>query len=84
MFGWFGQGSVGKTYKVGIGDTLSLYNNRYLIVSIFETGVAYEDLLVLARSKLGQAILEAGDPPLQQITPKEELVLRRILARVQG
>ncbi len=42
-----------------------------------------EDLLVLARSKLGQAIMDEGDPPLQQITPEEELVLRQILARMQ-
>jgi ABC-type lipoprotein export system ATPase subunit len=42
-----------------------------------------EDLLVLARSKLGQAIMEEDDPPIQKITPEEELVLRRILARVQ-
>ena len=42
-----------------------------------------EDLLALARSKLGQAIMVDGDPPLQKISPEEELVLRRILARVQ-
>ena len=43
-----------------------------------------EDLLALARSKLGQAIMVDDDPPLQKITREEELVLRRILARVQG
>ncbi len=43
-----------------------------------------EDLLALARSRLGQAIMVDGDPPLEQITPEEELVLRRILARVRG
>ena len=43
-----------------------------------------EDLLALARSKLGQAIMVDGDPPLQKITAEEELVLRRILARLQG
>lgn len=42
-----------------------------------------EDLLVLARSRLGQAIMEEDDPPIQKITAEEELVLRRILARVQ-
>jgi ABC-type lipoprotein export system ATPase subunit len=42
-----------------------------------------EDLLALARSRLGQAIMVDGDPPLQKITPEEELVLRRILSRVQ-
>lgn len=42
-----------------------------------------EDLLALARSKLGQAIMVDDDPPLQKITREEELVLRQILARVQ-
>lgn len=42
-----------------------------------------EDLLALARSKLGQAIMVDDDPPLQKITREEELVLRRILARIQ-
>ena len=32
-----------ETYKVGSGDTLSLNGNRYKIVGISETGVAYED-----------------------------------------
>jgi ABC-type antimicrobial peptide transport system permease subunit len=31
------------TYKVGIGDTLDLNGNRYRIVGITATGVAYED-----------------------------------------
>ncbi len=30
-------------YKVGVDDTLTLNGNRYRIVGIFETGVAYED-----------------------------------------
>ncbi|MBX3013654.1 MAG: ABC transporter ATP-binding protein [Caldilineaceae bacterium] len=42
-----------------------------------------EDLLMLARSRLGQAILVDGDPPLEKITPEEELVLRQILQRLQ-
>ncbi|MCB0124355.1 MAG: ABC transporter ATP-binding protein [Caldilineaceae bacterium] len=41
-----------------------------------------EDLRMLAQSKLGQAIMVDGDPPLQKITPEEELVLRRILSRL--
>lgn len=41
-----------------------------------------EDLRMLARSRLGQAIMVDGDPPLQKITPEEELVLRRILERL--
>jgi ABC-type lipoprotein export system ATPase subunit len=43
-----------------------------------------EDLRMLARSKLGQAILDPHDAPLLQISAEEELVLRRILARVDG
>jgi ABC-type lipoprotein export system ATPase subunit len=42
-----------------------------------------EDLRTLAQSKLGQAILETGDAPLQRITDEEELVLRQILLRLQ-
>ncbi len=42
-----------------------------------------EDLRMLAQSKLGQAILTDGDLPLRQITPEEELVLRRIIQRTQ-
>jgi ABC-type lipoprotein release transport system permease subunit len=30
-------------YKVGLGDVLTLYDNRYKIVGIYETGTAYED-----------------------------------------
>jgi len=41
-----------------------------------------EDLRTLAHSKLGQAILDPEDEPLQQITPDEELILRRILKRI--
>ena len=32
-----------ETYKLGIGDTIALYNNRYKIVGISETGISYED-----------------------------------------
>ena len=32
-----------KNYKAGIGDTLTLNDNRYKVVGISETGVAYED-----------------------------------------
>jgi ABC-type lipoprotein export system ATPase subunit len=42
-----------------------------------------EDLRMFAQSKLGQAIMVDDDPPLQKITDEEELVLRRILARLQ-
>ncbi|RIK57277.1 MAG: ABC transporter ATP-binding protein [Chloroflexi bacterium] len=43
-----------------------------------------EDLRTLARSQLGQAILDEEDRPLAQMTPEEEAVLRRILLRVDG
>jgi ABC-type lipoprotein export system ATPase subunit len=43
-----------------------------------------EDLRMLARSKLGQAILNPHDAPLLQITPEEELILRNILERING
>ena len=43
-----------------------------------------EDLRTLANSRLGQAILDPDDEPLAQITPEEELVLRRILERIDG
>jgi putative ABC transport system permease protein len=32
-----------EVYKLDVGDTLALYNNRYKIVGISETGVTYED-----------------------------------------
>ncbi|HXF64799.1 MAG TPA: FtsX-like permease family protein, partial [Caldilineaceae bacterium] len=32
-----------ETYKLGVGDTMVLYDNRYKVVGIIETGVAYED-----------------------------------------
>lgn len=43
-----------------------------------------EDLRTLANSRLGQAILDPDDDPLEQITEEEELVLRRILERIDG
>lgn len=32
-----------ETYELGVGDTLSLNDNRYKVVGIFETGIAWED-----------------------------------------
>ena len=43
-----------------------------------------EDLRSLAYSKLGEAILNSTDAPMQEITPEEEVVLRRIIQRVRG
>lgn len=42
-----------------------------------------EDLRMLAQSKLGQTILNEDDAPMRQITEEEELVLRRIIQRIQ-
>jgi putative ABC transport system ATP-binding protein len=42
-----------------------------------------EDLRMFAQSKLGQAILDESDRPLQQITPAEEASLRAMLRRLQ-
>jgi ABC-type antimicrobial peptide transport system permease subunit len=35
--------TAAKNYKLGVGDTLTLFGNRYRVAGIFETGVAYED-----------------------------------------
>jgi putative ABC transport system permease protein len=32
-----------ETYKLGVGDTISLYDDRYKIVGVSETGNTYED-----------------------------------------
>ncbi len=41
-----------------------------------------EDLRTLARSKLGHAILTDDSVALEEITPEEGKVLRRVLRRV--
>ncbi len=35
--------TAAKNYKLAVGDSLTLYDNRYKVVGITETGVAYED-----------------------------------------
>lgn len=35
--------TAAKNYKLAVGDTLTLFGNRYRVAGIFETGVAYED-----------------------------------------
>jgi putative ABC transport system permease protein len=35
--------AASKNYKTEIGDTITLYNSRYKVVGIFETGVAWEE-----------------------------------------
>lgn len=42
-----------------------------------------EDLRMLARSRLGQAILATDDEPLPYISDEEEAVMRRILLRIR-
>lgn len=37
-----GSGAA-DSYDLAVGDTLTLYNNRYRVVGIFETGVAWEE-----------------------------------------
>ena len=35
--------NAATSYDLGLGDTLTLYNNRYKVVGIYETGVAWEE-----------------------------------------
>lgn len=49
-----------ETYKVGIDDTMTLYDNRYRIVGIFETGVAYEDGGSVLALREAQRLLNRG------------------------
>ncbi len=35
--------AAADAFKLGVGDTMVLYNNRYKIAGIYETGVGYED-----------------------------------------
>src|SRR5690606_32704767 len=49
-----------ETYKVGLDDTMTLYDNRYRVVGIFETGVAYEDGGGLLALREAQRLLNRG------------------------
>jgi ABC-type antimicrobial peptide transport system permease subunit len=49
-----------KTYKWGIDDTITLYDNRYRIVGIFETGVTYEDGSGILALREAQRLLNRG------------------------
>jgi len=42
-----------------------------------------EDLRALAFSKLGEIILDPNDAPMQEITPEEELILRKLIERLR-
>jgi ABC-type antimicrobial peptide transport system permease subunit len=46
-----------ETYKVAVGDTLALYENRYKIVGVFETGVTYEDGMGILALREAQRLL---------------------------
>jgi ABC-type antimicrobial peptide transport system permease subunit len=35
--------AAADNYKLAVGDTITLYDNRYKVVGVFETGVGYED-----------------------------------------
>ncbi len=35
--------NAAESYNLGLGDTLTLYNTRYKVVGIYETGVAWEE-----------------------------------------
>ncbi|MEM7125930.1 MAG: FtsX-like permease family protein [Chloroflexota bacterium] len=46
--------TAAESYKVGVGDTMTLYNSRYKVVGLFETGVAWEEgggLLALSEAQ---------------------------------
>lgn len=42
-----------------------------------------EDLRILAYSRLGEVILNPDDAPMQEVTPEEELILRKMIQRLR-
>ena len=48
------------TYKIGLGGTITLFDNRYRVVGIVETGVAYEDGGALIALREAQRLLNRG------------------------
>jgi ABC-type lipoprotein export system ATPase subunit len=42
-----------------------------------------EDLRILAHSKLGDVIMDTEDEPMQEVTPEEELILRKLIRRLR-
>jgi ABC-type methionine transport system ATPase subunit len=42
-----------------------------------------EDLRSLAFSKLGETILDTEDAPMQEVTPEEEAILRKLIIRLR-
>lgn len=49
-----------ETYKVDLNDTMTLYDNRYKVVGIFETGVAFEDGGGMIALREAQRLLNRG------------------------
>lgn len=49
-----------ETYKVALGDTMTLYDNRYKVVGLFETGVSFEDGGGMIALREAQRLLNRG------------------------
>ncbi|RIK42060.1 MAG: hypothetical protein DCC55_09985 [Chloroflexi bacterium] len=49
-----------ETYKLGVGDTITLLDNRYRVVGISETGVSYEDGGGMLALREAQRLLNRG------------------------
>ncbi|HRW08323.1 MAG TPA: ABC transporter permease [Caldilineaceae bacterium] len=49
-----------ETYKVDVGDTMTLYDNRYRVVGLYETGVAFEDGGGVIALREAQRLLNRG------------------------
>lgn len=47
-------------YKLRVGDTFALFDNRYRVVGIFETGVAYEDGSGIMALREAQRLMNRG------------------------
>ncbi|MCL4860115.1 MAG: ABC transporter permease [Caldilineaceae bacterium] len=47
-------------FKVGVGDTIALYDNRYRIVGIVQTGVSFEDSGGMLAMREAQRLLNRG------------------------
>ena len=76
---------VATNYKVGIGDWFTLYDNRYRVVGIVETGVAYEDGSAMLALKEAQRLLNRPRQVsfifVDAVRPAQAEPLRAALAR---
>lgn len=76
---------VATNYKVGIGDWFTLYDNRYRVVGIVQTGVAYEDGSVMLALREAQRLLNRPRQVsfifVDAATPAQAEPLRAALAR---